>query len=152
MRRETTTTTAQCQGQTAGEGWSEYGRRAMLFALQLDAPCFAGIDNDGLQAGADACNHAMAARGVSDTTVACLTALQSEMRTRLAGRRLDVATRLAGLHTEPQTLPEVPQAATPDAGGPQGPGGGSKVKAPRGPQRPTPPAFQLPQLDVVNGF
>jgi hypothetical protein len=142
--------------QQAGEGWSEYGRRAMLYALQLQAPCFAQLDNDGLQAAADACNPAMSARDVSAVTLNALAALQRELRARLAGRQADTARRVAALQDAhdrvfgadagrqaPAAAAEVP---------PAGPSGGSKVRKPAGPRGPVPPAFQLPEFDLADAF
>jgi hypothetical protein len=143
----------------AAEGWNGYGRRAMLYALQLPAPCFVELDNDALAAGADACNVAMATPGTSDTTIACLAALQRELRARLAGRRAETARRVAGLQashdrvfgaaaSRPAAAPaaEVPPAA--------GPSGGTKVPKPGKPRGPVPPAqlVQLPAFDLSDAF
>jgi cell division septation protein DedD len=129
-----------------GEGGNAYGRRVVLYALQLEAPVFSELDNDGLEAGATVCNHLMAERGVTAGTVACLTALQRELRARLAGRRADTAQRLAGLQASADALqgPTQPDAPVAPPAAPQQPGGGSKVKAPKGPKPVAPPAATLP--------
>ena len=161
----TTTTTQQqpAQGlqQLPGEGWGDYGRRTMFHALQ-QAPDFSQLSNDGLAAGADACNVAMATPGTTDQTVACLAGLQRELRARLAGRRALLATRLQGLQAEHdrvygagRPMPAAAGATLPAAAGGSEAGGndgGSKVRKPAGPRGPVPPAFQLPELDTVNGF
>lgn len=137
--------TTTFEPQQAGEGWSEYGRRAMLHCLQLPADDYSQLSNDALQAGGDACNHAMACRDVSDVTLACLAALQTTLRRRLASRRADTLRRLAGLHSEPAPAAEMPAGNDAPAAS-----GGSKVPRPAGPKpKPAPAAFGVPALQLT---
>lgn len=128
--------------QAAGESLADYGRRAMRYALQLQAPIFAQLDDTALEAAGDACTHALTMRGHSDPTLACLTSLQRDLRSRLTARQADRAAGLLRLQAwlDAQGGGEVAPASD-DA--PQGPQGGSKVPRRPRPVLPTGPAGRV---------
>jgi hypothetical protein len=137
--------------QAAGETLADYGRRAMRYALQLQAPIFAQLDDVALEAAGDAITHALTAKGISDITLACLAGLQRDIRARLAGRLAERAEGFQRLQAWLDAQPaDVPPAGGDDA--PQG-GGGSKVRRPVAPRPPAPPSFApLPALDMADAF
>src|SRR5262245_2910180 len=128
------------------EGWTAYGRRALLFVLSTDLTYC--LDDAGLEAAADAVSHVQAS-GVSAEALDRLTEMQARLRGLLRGRKAAEALAAAQVDAVAQDGPPAAQAAPGDANGGEG---GSKVPRPvaprpKGPQagKVTPrPAAQAP--------
>lgn len=118
-----------------GEGWSAYGRRALLFVLAHDVTFM--LDDAALEAGADAVNHAAGTPGVAVEALPRLTATQALLRGLLKARRA------AAAPAAPAPAQDGPPAAQAAPGATNG-GGGSKVPRPTPPTPQAPPAARVP--------
>jgi hypothetical protein len=119
------------EARTAAEGWTAYGRRALLFVLAEDVTWL--LPDDAIEAAAEAVN-VTAASGVSPEALARLIGTQDLLRGLLRGRQRHTAETAGNqaLAETPAPVAPLPPAANPP--------GGSRVPRQPTPLAPAPPA------------